>query len=34
MDGQLRREVLEIFNMNEKNWLISFLKLATNLSII
>ena len=34
MDSHFKREVLELFNMNEKNWLISFLKLATNFSII
>ena len=34
MDSYFNREVLEIFNMNESNWLISFLKLATNFSNI
>ena len=36
MDGHPKREVLEIFNMNEKNVIARFffLKPATNLSII
>ena len=34
MDSHFKREVFKIFDMNEKNWLISFLKLATKLSII